>query len=60
MARALLTRGADSEQRYLDRLRLGSPADFRERLTAGLVIQALRATAPALSKPTSQTTATGP
>jgi acyl-CoA hydrolase len=56
MARALLTRGGESEQRYLDRLRLGNPADFRERLTAGLVIQALRATAPV----TSRTTATGP
>jgi hypothetical protein len=50
IARALLTRGGDAEQSYLERLRLGRPADLRERLTAGLVIQALRATTPVTSQ----------
>jgi hypothetical protein len=57
MGRALFTRGRDAEQRCLDRLRLANPADWRERLTAGLVLQALRATAPRI---TSRTGATGP
>lgn len=56
LARAWLARHAEVDRALLDRLALGQPASFRERMLANLVTLALRETAPA----TSRTAATDP
>jgi hypothetical protein len=66
LARALLGGVDDSHRDYLERLKLGAPAGFEEKMTAKLVSLALRVTArqardtEALGRATSRTTSTGP
>jgi hypothetical protein len=60
IARAI-TSGVDGgHQAYLERLRLGAPEGFRQKLTAKLVSLGLRATTPAATAVTSRTAAQDP
>jgi hypothetical protein len=59
MARAAVTRSRPAERACLQRLRLDVPRGTRERLLAGLVALALRATSPE-QQTTSRTAATDP
>jgi acyl-CoA hydrolase len=59
LARSWFTRPEAQERAGLQRLRLAEPADVRERIQAGLVVLALRATSPA-QETTSRTAATDP
>jgi hypothetical protein len=45
IARSFFVRGTDEELAYLDRLRLGEPENWRESVTADLVVLALKKTA---------------
>ncbi len=59
LGRALLTPRDDRDRPYLDRMRLGEPANLREKMSASLVRLALRATR-ARADATSQTAAKDP
>jgi acyl-CoA hydrolase len=59
MARAMFARAGAQHEASLRRMRLDQPTDFREKIAAGLVVQALRATA-AEVRATSRTAATDP
>jgi acyl-CoA hydrolase len=60
ISRALLRAGRDEDRGHLERLKLGAPVDFKERLTAKLVGLALARTRAAGALTTSQTAAKGP
>jgi len=60
IARALLSAARDEDRGHLERLKLGAPVDFKERLTAKLVGLALARTRAVAAQTTSQTAAKGP
>jgi acyl-CoA hydrolase len=60
IARALLSAAHHADRGHLERLKLGAPVDFKERLTAKLVGLALAHTRVAGALTTSQTAAKGP